>query len=153
MKNILTFLAGGIGVIFFIGFAVVQGAIGYLGIEHHFGSGWAIGVLVLAFVFRFTLPLTIGTFFGALDVFGWPWYGALLITLPGFLFMIPGAIGMALIGLFSIFKGNPTVNPQTNYNYQNDEPKDVTAKTIIKKTKATTKKIAKTKKFVKKKNK
>ena len=133
MKNILSFLAGGIGVIFFLGFAIVQGAIGYLGIEYHFGSGWAIGVLVLAFLFRFTLPLTIGTFFGALDVFGWPWYGALLITLPGLLFMVPGAIGIALVGLFSIFKGNPTVNPQTNYNYQNDEPKDVTPTTTKKK--------------------
>jgi len=139
MKKILSFLAGGIGVIFFLGFAIVQGAIGYLGIEYHFGSGWAIGVLVLAFLFRFTLPLTIGTFFGVLDVFGWPWYGALLITLPGLLFMVPGAIGIALVGLFSIFKGNPTVNPQTNYNYQNDEPKDVTPK------KTKTKKIIKEK--------
>ena len=133
MKNIISFLAGGIGVIFFIGFAIAQGAIGFLGVEYHYGSGWAIGVLVLAFVFRFTLPLTIGTFFGALDVLGWPWYGALLITLPGLLFMVPGAIGIALVGLFSIFKGNPTVNPQTNYNYQNDEPKDVTPTTTKKK--------------------
>ena len=133
MKNILSFLAGGIGVIFFLGFAIVQGAIGYLGIEYHFGSGWAIGVLVLAFLFRFTLPLTIGTFFGALDVFGWPWYGALLITLPGLLFMVPGAIGIALAGLLSIFKSNSTINPQTNYNYQNDEPKDVTPTTTKKK--------------------
>tara|TARA_B110000305_G_scaffold83262_1_gene93750 strand:- start:176 stop:589 length:414 start_codon:yes stop_codon:yes gene_type:complete len=133
VKNILSFLAGGIGVIFFLGFAIVQGAIGYLGIAYHFGSGWAIGLLILAFVFRFSLPLTIGTFFGALDVFGWPWYGALLITLPGLLFMVPGAIGVALVGLFSIFKGNATINPQTNYNYQNDEPKDVTpTKTKIK---------------------
>jgi len=133
VKNILSFLAGGIGVIFFLGFAIVQGAIGYLGIAYHFGSGWAIGLLILAFVFRFSLPLTIGTFFGALDVFGWPWYGALLITLPGLLFMVPGAIGVALVGLFSIFKGNATINPQTNYNYQNDEPKNVTpTKTKIK---------------------
>ena len=53
--------------------------------------------------------------------------------------MVPGAIGIALVGLFSIFKGNPTVNPQTNYNYQNDGPKDVTPK------KTKTKKIIKKK--------
>ena len=127
MKNVLSFLAGGIGVVFFLGFAIAQGAIGFLGVEYHFGSGWAIGVLVLAFVFRFTLPLTIGTFFGALDVFGWPWYGALLITLPGLLFMVPGAIGMAVVGLASILKGNSAGNSQTNYDYQK-EPKDVTPK-------------------------
>ena len=88
-------------------------------------------------------------FFGALDVFGWPWYGALFITLPGLLFMVPGAIGIAIVGLASIFKGNPKVNPQTNYNYQ-EEPKDVTPKETTPKT---IKKITKTKKVIKKKTK
>ena len=142
-------MAGGIGVVFFLGFAIAQGAIGFLGVEYHFGSGWAIGVLVLAFVFRFTLPLTIGTFFGALDVFGWPWYGALLITLPGLLFMVPGAIGMAVVGLASILKGNSAGNSQTNYDYQK-EPKDVTPKETSSKI---VKKITKTKKVIKKKTK
>lgn len=149
MKNVLSFLAGGIGVVFFLGFAIAQGAIGFLGVEYHFGSGWAIGVLVLAFVFRFTLPLTIGTFFGALDVFGWPWYGALLITLPGLLFMVPGAIGMAVVGLASILKGNSAGNSQTNYDYQ-EVPKDVTPKETSSKI---IKKITKTKKVIKKKTK
>ena len=155
MNNILSFLAGGIGVIFFLGFAIAQGAIGYLGIEYHFGSGWAIGVLVLAFVFRFTLPLTIGTFFGALDVFGWPWYGALFITLPGLLFMVPGAIGMAVVGLASILKGNSAGNSQTNHDYQ-EEPKDVTPKETTPKTVkkiGKSKKTTKTKKVIKKKTK
>jgi hypothetical protein len=155
MKNIISFLAGGIGVIFFIGFAIAQGAIGFLGVEYHYGSGWAIGVLVLAFVFRFTLPLTIGTFFGALDVLGWPWYGALLITLPGLLFMVPGAIGMAVVGLASILKGNSAGNSQTNYDYQ-EEPKDVTPKETTPKTVkkiSKSKKTTKTKKVIKKKTK
>ena len=155
MKNILSFLAGGIGVVFFIGFAIAQGAIGFLGVEYHFGSGWAIGVLVLAFVFRFTLPLTIGTFFGALDVFGWPWYGALFITLPGLLFMVPGAIGMAVVGLASILKGNSAGNSQTNHDYQ-EEPKDVTPKETTPKTVkkiGKSKKTTKTKKVIKKKTK
>ena len=155
MKNILSFLAGGIGVVFFLGFAIAQGAIGFLGVEYHFGSGWAIGVLVLAFVFRFTLPLTIGTFFGALDVFGWPWYGALFITLPGLLFMVPGAIGMAVVGLASILKGNSAGNSQTNHDYQ-EEPKDVTPKETTPKTVkkiGKSKKTTKTKKVIKKKTK
>jgi hypothetical protein len=149
MNNILAFLAGGFGVILMLGIGLAQIVIGYIGIEYHFGSGWAIGVLVLAFVFRFTLPLTIGTFFGALDVFGWPWYGALLITLPGLLFMVPGAIGMAVVGLASILKGNSAGNSQTNYDYQ-EEPKDVTPKETSSKI---IKKITKTKKVIKKKTK
>tara|TARA_B100002019_G_scaffold196513_1_gene170188 strand:+ start:2315 stop:2782 length:468 start_codon:yes stop_codon:yes gene_type:complete len=155
MNNILKFLAGGLGAIFFLGFAIVQAAIGYLGIEYHLGSGWALGLLIAAFTFQFSLPLTIGTFFGAVDVLGWHWFGALLITLPGLLFMIPGAIGMGLVGLASMFKGKSTQSYQTQYNY--DEPKNVTptapplkkTKSPPKKSKKVTKK--KTKKIKKKK--
>ena len=149
MNNILTFLAGGLGAIFFLGFAIVQAAIGYLGIEYHFGSGWALGLLIAAFIFRFSLPLTIGTFFGAVDVLGWHWVGALLITLPGLLFMVPGAIGMGLVGLASMFKGKTTQSYQPQYNY--DEPKNVTpTEAPLKKAKLLTKK---SKKVVKKKTK
>ena len=66
MKNILSFLAGGIGVVFFLGLCNLhKEQLAYIGVEYHFTSGWANGLLVLAFVFRFTLPQTIGTFFGA----------------------------------------------------------------------------------------
>jgi hypothetical protein len=70
MSNILTFLAGGIGLILMLGIGLAQMVIGYIGIEYHFGAGWAIGAVVLALMFRFSLPLTVGTFFGAMDVFG-----------------------------------------------------------------------------------
>ena len=143
MNNVITWLAGGLGAIFFLGFAIVQAVIGYLGIEYHFGSGWALGLLIAAFVFRFSLPLTIGTFFGALDVLGWHWFGALIITLPGLLFMIPGAIGMGLVGLASTFTGNSNNNFQKNYN--NKDIKNVTPINEKVKKKVKTKKVSKKK--------
>ena len=68
MKNILAFLAGGFGVILMLGIGLAQMIIGYIGIEYHLGSGWAIGAVILALMFRFSFPLTVGTFFGAIDV-------------------------------------------------------------------------------------
>jgi hypothetical protein len=155
MKNILAFLAGGVGFIVLLVVGIAQMVIGYLGIEYHFGSGWAIGAIVLALVFRFSLPLTIGTFFGAMDVFGFSFIVALIITLPGLLLMVPGAIAAGIAGLSSSIKGETSQSYQPQYNY--DEPKNVTpTETPRKKTKSLpkkTKKVAKkkTKKVTKKK--
>ncbi len=43
-------------------------------------------------VFRFTLPITIGAFFGAMDVWSWHWGLAALFAAPGLAFLIPGVI-------------------------------------------------------------
>lgn len=149
MQNILTFLAGGVGVIFLLVVGLAQMVIGYLGIEYHLGGGWAIGAVVLAIMFRFSLPLTIGTFFGAIDVLNLSWIVALIITLPGLLLMVPGAIAAGIAGLSSSIKNEPnqTYQPQ----YDNNEPKNVTpTEKPLKKTKSLPKKI---KKVVKKKTK
>jgi len=74
---------------------VAQLIIGFMGIEFYIGTIGAVIVVALCFMFRFSLPLTIGTFFGALEVLNWPWYYALLITAPGLLLMIPAFIGVA----------------------------------------------------------
>ena len=146
MSNILTFLAGGIGLILMLVIGLAQMVIGYIGIEYLFGAGWAIGAVVLALMFRFSLPLTVGTFFGAMDVFGFSFIVALLITLPGLLLMIPGAIAAGIAGLASSFKSKPNQDYQSEYN--SDEPKNVTPtkapsgkiKSIPKKTKKVAKK-------------
>ena len=147
MKNILAFLAGGFGLLLMLGIGLAQMVIGYIGIDYHFGAGWAIGAVVLALMFRFSLPLTVGTFFGAMDVFGFSFIVALLITLPGLLLMVPGAIAAGIAGLASSFNSKPNQEYQPKYNY--DEPKNVTpTKTPAKKTKSLPKK---TKKVTKKK--
>jgi len=155
MQNILTFLAGGVGVIFLLVVGLAQMVIGYLGIEYHLGGGWAIGAVVLSIMFRFSLPLTIGTFFGAIDVLNLSWIVALIITLPGLLLMVPGAIAAGIAGLSSSIKNEPnqTYQPQ----HDNNEPKNVTpTEKPLKKTKSLPKKIKKvakkkTKKVTKKK--
>jgi hypothetical protein len=90
--------SGIFGCVFMAGmltYGIAQIWAGYWGIAHHWGAGWAIGAVVIAFLFRFTLPVTIGSFFGAMNVWGWPWYGALIFAAPGLAFMalmVPGAL-------------------------------------------------------------
>jgi len=71
---------------------------GYLGIEHHLGAGWAVAATAIAFL-GFSLPLTIGSFFGAMNVWGWHWLLALVFAAPGLAFMA-FTIPATLIGLF-----------------------------------------------------
>ena len=86
----------------FIGFGIFQLVVGYQGIEYHLGAGWAIVVLACAFIFRFILPITVGTYFGVVDVLEWHWAIGLLVAVPGLLFMIPGIASAALAAFKSI---------------------------------------------------
>ena len=82
-----------------IAYGIVQVWAGYLGIDYHWGSGWAIAAVIVAFVARFSLPLTVGAFFGAMNVWGWHWVGALVFAAPGLAFMaliIPGKLASTL---------------------------------------------------------
>lgn len=79
------------------GFGVVQLVVGFMGIQFHLGVIWAAIALLAALVFRFTLPITIGSFFGAMSVWGWHWGFAALFAVPGLIFLIPGVI-LTLIG-------------------------------------------------------
>jgi len=93
---------GNVGAAFGCGFMILmlvyglaQIFAGYVGIEHHVGKGWAIAAVVVTFLFRFSLPITVGSFFSAMDVWGWHWIGAIVFAAPGLAFMalmIPGAL-------------------------------------------------------------
>ena len=124
MGSIFAWVGGTLGVIIFLIVGVIQIYAGYLGIEYHLGSGWAIGAVIASVFFQFPIILTVGTFFGALDVWGWPWYGAAVFAMPGLLFAVPGTIGAALAGLSSLLKEKP--QPQYNYQTNIDEPINVT---------------------------
>ena len=80
--------------LFVLAIGIAQLVIGFMGIEFYIGTIGAVIVVALCFMFRFSLPVTIGTFFGALEVLDWPWYYALLITLPGLLLIIPASISI-----------------------------------------------------------
>ncbi|MDC0564566.1 hypothetical protein OAP51_07220 [Alphaproteobacteria bacterium] len=84
------------GFLLFLAVGITQAVIGYMGIEYYFGTIAAVIALVAAFFLRLMLPLTIGTFFGAMEVLGWPWYFALLITAPGLLFAAPAMVAATL---------------------------------------------------------
>jgi hypothetical protein len=70
-------------------FGLVQFALGYQGIEYELGTGWAIIAIAAALIFKFTLPITIGTYFGVVDVHGGPWWAGLLVAAPGLLVAVP----------------------------------------------------------------
>ena len=140
---------GALGGILFLLVGIVQIFVGYIGIEHHLGGGFAIGALVLGFVFRIMFPLTIGTFFGALDVWGWPWYGALALAAPGLLFIVPALVTAAISSLVekrNVNNFSSSFSSQASSYQSEDTPKNVTPK----KKKKVTKKVTKKRKKIKK---
>jgi len=137
----MPFLGAFSGIIFLL-VGIVQIYVGYIGIEYHLGAGFAIGALVLGFVFRIMFPLTIGTFFGAMDVFGWPWYGALAFAAPGLLFIVPALVTGAISTLFE-------KKAESNYSFSNNNYSDSAPINVTPKQKTITKK--KVKKIIKKK--
>lgn len=140
---------GALGGILFLLVGIVQIFVGYIGIEHHLGGGFAIGALVLGFVFRIMFPLTIGTFFGALDVWGWPWYGALALAAPGLLFIVPALVTAAISSLVekrNVNNFSSSFSSQASSYQSEDTPKNVTPKKNKKVVKKITKKAKKKKK-------
>jgi uncharacterized membrane protein (DUF106 family) len=140
---------GALGGILFLLVGIVQIFVGYIGIEHHLGGGFAIGALVLGFVFRIMFPLTIGTFFGALDVWGWPWYGALALAAPGLLFIVPALVTAAISSLVekrNVNNFSSSFSSQASSYQSEDTPKNVTPKKNKKVAKKITKKAKKKKK-------
>jgi len=137
---------GVLGGIFFLLVGIVQIYVGYIGIEYHLGAGFAIGALALGFIFRIMFPLTIGTFFGALDVWGWPWYGALALAAPGLLFIVPALVTGAISTLFekkNVSKFSSSFDPESNSYQSENTIKNVTPKKkkkVIKKIPKKTKK-------------
>ncbi|RXZ44257.1 hypothetical protein [Crenobacter cavernae] len=91
---------GIVGFIAFMAFGIVQLVAGFSGIEYGIGPVWAWAALLAALALRFTLPITIGAFFGAMNVWGWHWAFAALFAAPGLLLVIPGM----LASVFSLVK-------------------------------------------------
>lgn len=89
-------LFGGLGIAAFLVFGIAQVVAGFAGISHELGAVWAWIALVAALGFRFTLPITIGSFFGALYVWDWHWIAALLFAAPGLALVVPGVLASIL---------------------------------------------------------
>jgi len=105
MNDNLSFGLGCFSLIAVLGYGLFQAYAGYVGIAHHFGIGWAIAAILAAIFMRFSLPLAIGSFFGAMNVWGWPWYGALAFSFPMLALMIPGILSWPIFTkLFEKYK-------------------------------------------------
>ena len=88
-----------LGVIALVAIGISQLIAGFVGISHELGPGWAIVAVGAVFAFRLMLPFTVGAFFGAWHVWGWPWPLALLLAVPGLALLIP-AVGRAALAVF-----------------------------------------------------
>ncbi len=73
-------------------YGFLQLAAGFAGIEYSLGFWWAIGAVIASLGFRFTLPITVGAFYGAMNVWGWQWALALIFAAPGLCLMVPGVM-------------------------------------------------------------
>ena len=62
---------------------------GFIGIQFFYGTIVALLITVISIYFKVILPLYIGSFFGMIYVLEWYWLIALLICLPGLLFITP----------------------------------------------------------------
>lgn len=89
--------------ILFLGYVLLQLGAGWAGMEQSLGSGWGIAAAVAAVFLRFTLPVVIGAFLCALNIWHWHWFFAIVFAAPGLLFMAPAIysslVGMSLAGV------------------------------------------------------
>src|SRR6266571_5284270 len=70
----------------FFGYGLVQIYLGFAGITHHLGIGWAIAALVVL-IMGLPVFMSVGAFYGAMHVWGGHWIGALAFVAPGGLVM------------------------------------------------------------------
>jgi hypothetical protein len=100
MKNFFSGAFGFTAALVILGFGILQLWAGWDGIEHNFGWGWAVAAVALAFIFRFTLPVMVGCYICAHDIWGWNWFFAALFAAPGLIFMIPNIV-VSMFGVFT----------------------------------------------------
>ena len=85
-------------IIGFLVLGIIQLYAGAVGITYYWGAGWAGVVIFLCLMFRVSLPLTIGSFYCALNVWGWHWLYSLLFAAPGLVFIVPSVfIGIYIL--------------------------------------------------------
>ena len=93
-----------IGCILFAAIGITQLVLGVMGLQHEFGGWGAFFGLAAAFGFRFMLPLTVGTYLGAVEVLGWPWWGGVIIAAPGLLLIIPTFLAQVTEAISSVVR-------------------------------------------------
>ena len=85
---------------------------GFIGIQFFYGTIVALLITIISIYFKVILPLYIGSFFGMIYVLEWHWLIALLICLPGLLFVTPN--------LFKKVFNINTLRSGTNFNFKSN---------------------------------
>ena len=99
---------------------------GFIGIQFFYGTIVAILITIISIYFKVVLPLYIGSFFGMIYVLEWHWLIALLICLPGLLFITPNLF-KKVFNINILRSGN-------NFNFKNNNSSNFkkTMKTNVK---------------------
>ena len=88
---------------------------GFIGVQFFYGTVVAILITIISIYFKVVLPLYIGSFFGMIYVLEWHWSIALLICMPGLLFITPNLF-KKVFNINTLKSGN-NFNFKKNYSY------------------------------------
>ena len=88
---------------------------GFIGIQFFYGTIVAILITIISIYFKVILPLYIGSFFGMIYVIEWHWLIALLVCMPGLLFITPNLF-KKIFNINTLKSGN-NFNFKKNYSY------------------------------------
>jgi hypothetical protein len=84
-------------------YGLFQVVFGFQGIEYHLGSFWAWVAVAVAFM-GFFLPISIGSFYGAVDVHGWGNIAGAIFAFPAIIVWVVAIVGGLTGGLVGRFK-------------------------------------------------
>ena len=105
---------GLIAVILLISLIFFHIIVGFLGLQYYFGSIMGIFLIIMCFLLKFFIPISIATFFGALNVIEWHWIPSLLISLPGIIFLKPSFLTKNV----QFYSSNKSKKNYSNKNYE-----------------------------------
>ena len=88
---------------------------GFIGIQFFYGTIVALLITIISLYFKVIIPLYIGSFFGMIYVLEWHWLIALLVCMPGLLFITPNLFKKVFN--INILKSGNSFNFKKNYNY------------------------------------
>ena len=81
-------------------FAIVLCGTAWTGLQHAFGTQWALGIVAACVLARINFAVVVGLYFYATDFFGWPMAESIAFALPGVLILMP-SIALGVLGFLA----------------------------------------------------
>ena len=101
---------------------------GFIGIQFFYGTIVALLITIISIYFKVILPLYIGSYLGMIYVLDWHWTIALLICIPGLLFMTP----KLFMNFFNIEKLKSKYRDNDDFKKEDNSDINYTMKTNVK---------------------